>query len=191
MKPLLLLLSVTLGCHAAGPEQRAPIIQRLATTAPAITTTKADIDSTAKIRESLGKAHKIFVYEGLPHQMFEADLLKAEKKLEDTLKIGGFPFYAPKVVAPDKIAKTLRELAASPESYAVFSGEKRCGGFHPDYAATWFDSGKEHSILFCYGCVEALIVDGKKTYRYDFTRIADLRKLLAPFKSKRPTKPKG
>jgi len=157
----------------------------------AITTKKVDVDATAALRESLNKADRLFVYEGLPHQMFEADLLKTEKERKDILKLGGFPFYTPKIAVSDKVAKTLRDATTDPASYAVFSGEKRCGGFHPDYAVAWVDGDKEYAILFCYGCVEALIIDGKKSYRYDFKKIANLKKLFEPFKSKRPTKPKG
>ena len=120
--------------------------------------------------------------------MVEAGLLKTEKKRKDTIKLSGFPFYTPKVAVSDKIAKTLKQIVAAPTSYAVFSGEKRCGGFHPDYAVTWFDGDKEYAILFCYGCVEALIVDGQKTYRYDFKKQDDIRRLLTAFKAKRPTK---
>lgn len=156
----------------------------------AITEKKVDINATSKIRKSLSKADKIFVYEGLPHQMFEADLLKVEMKRKDTHKISGYPFYIPKVIAPEKIAKTLREVAVNDENYAVFSGEKRCGGFHPDYAISWLDNGKKYSILFCYGCHEALFVDGQKTYRYDFKKVVKFRILLASFKSKRPNKTK-
>ena len=100
----------------------------------AITTKKVDVDATAALRESLNKVDRLFVYEGLPHQMFEADLLKTEKKRKDTLELGGFPFYMPKVAVLDKTAKLLRDVTADSASYAVFSGEKRCGGFHPDYA---------------------------------------------------------
>lgn len=152
----------------------------------AMTTKKTAVEVTAKIRESLSKADKIFVYEGLPHQIFESALLRTEEKREDTLKVANFPFYKPQVAVSDKIAKSLKELTSVSESYVVFSGEKRCGGFHPDYALEWFSGDQKYSILFCYGCKEALIVDGKKGYRYNFKRVADLRKLLAQFKLKRP-----
>jgi len=156
----------------------------------AISIKKIDVDDSAKIRRTLRGAEKIFVYEGLPHQMFESDILEIEKKRKDTINIAGFPFYSPKVEATGEAATALKKVASNSENYAAFSGEKRCGGFHPDYAIAWSDGSNEYLILFCYGCGEALIVDGKATYRYDFKNFSDLKKLFAPFKLKRPCKPK-
>ena len=88
------------------------------------------------------------------------------------------------MIASDKTAHALKEVAGSPKSYAVFSGKKRCGGFHPDYAVVWSESDNTYSILFCYGCAEALIVNRKATYRYNFIRITDIQKLLEPLNLK-------
>lgn len=147
---------------------------------------KVPVDATAKIRTSLAGAQEVFVYEGLPHQMIERELLKKEKQRDDTTVIGGFPFYTPKVLAKKDVTQKLRDVLASAESYEEFSGEKRCGGFHPDYAVHWVEGESKYSILICYGCGEALIVSAKKSYRYDLKKEKELRELLKPFASKRP-----
>ncbi len=93
----------------------------------------ASAEASSKIRKALeeAEASMVTVHEGLPHQMFESDLLDAESKRKDTEKIGSFRFYTPAVAAtsPD----VLKHLLSSSDSIQVFVGEKKCGGFHPDY----------------------------------------------------------
>jgi hypothetical protein len=157
----------------------------------AITTKKTAVSATDDIRESLNKANHIFIHEGLPHQLFESDALKAEKKREDTTKLGVFPFYTPRIEVKGDLIGILKKIVAESDNYAEFAGEKRCGGFHPDYALSWTDGTKDYSILFCFGCVEALIVDGRKSYRYDFKKMDALRAQFGQFRSKRPAKKEG
>ena len=156
----------------------------------AITTKKVAVGATTDIRASLDRANQIFIYEGLPHQLFESDLLKAEMRREDTTKLGGYPFYTPSVEVQGELLKTLKEITAESDSYTEFTGEKRCGGFHPDYALSWSDGPKDYSVLFCFGCAEALVVDGRKSYRYDFKKMEMLKKQLGQFKFKRPSEQK-
>ena len=146
---------------------------------------------TNTLRNTIKKADRIFVYEGLPHQMFESELLKTENKRKDTTKIAKFPFYTPKIRVEGTAESTLKTIISNSKNYTKFSGEKKCGGFHPDYALEWSDGDKRYSILFCYGCSEVLVVDGKRTYRYDFKFTDDLKKLFTAFKSKRPKQKQG
>ena len=147
--------------------------------------------ATSKLRDTIKNTDRVFVYEGLPHQMFEADLLKTEKKRKDTTTIASYPFYTPKSRVEGKAAAALQVIISDSDNYSQFSGEKRCGGFHPDYAIEWSDGDKAYSILFCYGCGEVLIVDGKNTYRYDFKFSDDLKKIFSAFHLKRPKRKQG
>lgn len=158
-----------------------------------ITTKKVDLDASANIRNSLKSSDNIHVYEGLPHQTFEAAQLKEETKRTDTTEIGKFPFYTPKQTPPEEAAHLLREVLVSANSLLKFSGEKRCGGFHPDYAVAWTVDDVEYAALICYGCHEVLFVGGRDTYRYDLKddALRRLKKLLAPFAKKRLQQSKG
>jgi hypothetical protein len=157
----------------------------------AITTKKTAVAATDDIRTSLNKANHIFIYEGLPHQLFESDALKEEKKREDTTMLGGFPFYTPRIEVNGELIGILKKIVAESQNYAEFTGEKRCGGFHPDYALSWTDGTKDYIILFCFGCVETVVVDVRKSYRYNFKRMAELKAQLGQFRSKRPAKEEG
>ncbi len=55
-------------------------------------------------------AEKVTVFEGLPHQLFESELLKSERaKIEETV-IGGYPFYPQQQDLSEKDERALTEL---------------------------------------------------------------------------------
>ena len=147
----------------------------------------ASEDASSKIRQAIAGATTVTIYEGLPHQMFEHDLLAAESKRKDTEKIGAFRFYTPAIaaVAPE----VLKRILSSSDTIQVFSGEKRCGGFHPDYTVQWTsEDGSRFFAQICFGCHEIIYSDGKNEYRYDFENkpFEKLKKELALYAKKRP-----
>ena len=140
------------------------------------------------VRGSLVEVEAVYVYEGLPHQSFEGDLMIKENKRDDVEVRGGYPFYNPRVEAPPEVKKVLVELLSDSGSFRSFTGSKKCGGFHPDYAVSWNSDGIENLMLVCFGCGEVKIFAGEKSYRHDLnSRVKEeLRKQLAGFASKRP-----
>ena len=147
----------------------------------------ATVEASGKIRKALAEATTVSVYEGLPHQMFERDLLASESKRDDTEKIGSYRFYTPAVAAANP--GMLKRILSSSETVQIFGGEKACGGFHPDYAVQWADGdGSRFFALICFGCHEIIYSDGKNQYRYDFENepFEKLKKELAPYAKKRP-----
>lgn len=142
--------------------------------------------ATSSIRDTIKNTDSIFVYEGLPHQTFEAELLTAEKAKNGITGLGGYPFYTPKIQIKTLDLSAFKKIISDSSNYTRFLGEKRCGGFHPDYAVEWSDGDKVYLILFCFGCDEVLIIDGKNTYRYDYQLIDDNKKLFTTYELKRP-----
>ncbi len=143
------------------------------------------VDRSDYVRESLEKADSLFIYEGLPHQM-DVGNFESEKKRDDLVKVASYLFYDPVVRVGKDVSISLKRIAANGNNYRRFSGEKKCGGFHPDYALSWKDRGEEYFILFCYGCGEAKIIHAKKIYRYDLEDITELEEVLQTFQLKRP-----
>ena len=143
--------------------------------------------ASSKIRQAMAEATSVTVYEGLPHQMFERDLLAAESKRKDTEKIGSFRFYTPGITAVN--SEGLKRILSSSDTIQVFRGEKFCGGFHPDYAVQWSDKdGSRFYAQICFGCHEIIYSDGKNDFRYDFEDepFKKLKKELEPYAKKRP-----
>ena len=149
----------------------------------------ASKEDSSEIRLAIAQAAKLTVYEGLPHQMFERDLLVAESKRKDTEMIGSFRFYNPSIAVNNP--KTLQRILASSDTIQIFQGEKLCGGFHPDYAVQWADeAGISFNAQICFGCQEIIYSVGKNQYRYEISEdaIGQLRNELVTYANKRPKK---
>lgn len=124
------------------------------------------------------------LFEGLPNQNFEADLLTKEKATKPTTQLIGFDFY--KAPTPLKAADvaTLRSLLSASALYGGYTEDKKCGGFHPDYALQWGDV----TLLICFGCGEIERSEGAKTTRYDMgsDQSKELKTLLKAYRKNRP-----
>ncbi len=144
------------------------------------------VEATDALRKELNDAQQVFIYEGLPHQKFESDLYLIESLRTDILTIGGHPFYTPATMT--EITQILKRLLCSPESFIRFSGEKLCGGFHPDYCVSWAEEKNACYALICYGCQEIIFLNGNEQFRYDVDEhvLAEVKKELSKYKSKRP-----
>src|SRR5215510_10146935 len=82
-------------------------------------------------------ATNITLYEGLPHPMFEEPEFERESKSAATVMLNGFPFYAEKLHLNDADRQSLQNLVCTSDTFAAFSAEKKCGGFHPGYCLEW------------------------------------------------------
>src|ERR1041385_706800 len=174
MKTLAITLFLALASFSSGGERKADSIK-----------------ATDDFRKSVASAEKVIVYEGLPHQMFEGELLQKESQRPDVLKIASYPFYTP--ATPAKNQDHLRKLLADPKSVIAWRGEKRCGGFHPDYSISWTSGSKTYYALICFGCHEVIFSEGKRQFRYDLTEEAydAFKEDLSSYASKRPHRNKG
>ena len=158
---------------------------------PLLACSQTDINSVeaaSEFRAAIAKAPSIQLYEGLPHQLFEGDLFVQESSREDVIKIGGYPFYTPSLLLED--SSILRQLIGDPKNIETFSGEKLCGGFHPDYCVSWQLDGKVFQVLICFNCQEIIFHKTGRILRYDLKKetLKALKKDLSKYVSKRPKK---
>jgi len=94
----------------------------------------AQIGSVAK---SLVGSKEIQLFEGLPHQYWEKDLLDEELKSKRTVHLHKFPFYQEKRAMAEEDAAVVRRILSDVKSVEAWRGEKLCGGYHPDYLLEW------------------------------------------------------
>src|SRR5262245_31730460 len=99
-------------------------------------------------------ADRLVLYEGLPHQSFEPQQLEEEKQRKETTTLHGYPFYGELLDVSAEDVAQLKELLADEGSFRRWSGEKPCGGFHPDYLAELRVGEVTYRFLICFGCSE-------------------------------------
>jgi len=173
MKVLIIILALIVTFPANAEDQKSPTIE-----------------ASAIFRTTVAAAKSIVVFEGLPHQMWDRELLTVEIQRKDTQKIWEFPFYTPSTAATN--ADDLRQLLSSSNSIVVYAGPKGCGGYHPDYCISWQAEETTYYALVCLGCHEIVLYDGKTSLIYDLDEKAYERykKLLAVYEAKHPKKAK-
>jgi hypothetical protein len=149
-----------------------------------------DMATLGEARNIIAAAKSFTVLEGLPHQTWEADKLKQELAKGIANEVHGFPFYTKALVPSEKDAAILRELATAHTSYRPYSGPKRCGGFHPDYALEFANGGQKLHIQLCFGCKEARFHAPGMELTLDLTHDAfgQFEKTLKQYQFQRPTR---
>ncbi len=137
---------------------------------------------------TIRQARQLILYEGLPHQMYETDALNSEMKSKETVNIQGFPFYRETLDLEPEDAEKLQRVLGDKRALDAYSGEKKCGGFHPDYAVEWSHAGQIYRVLICFGCNEAGVYGPKGDAFQDMTKatVRGLKDLLMPYRKNRP-----
>ena len=140
--------------------------------------------------EGVKKAKIVTLYEGLPHQTWEAEQLKTEQASKKTVKLHGFPFYEELLALKDEDAKKLKDLFCAEDSFKAMApnSQKKCGGFHPDYCIEWKDDEVTYQVQVCFGCEEVRCYGPKVDLYCDITRKAfeQFVVILKPYRKNRP-----
>lgn len=147
-----------------------------------------DFSVLPELAESIAKANKVILYEGLPHQFFERAVLEKELANKKTVTFAEYPFYADTLELKQGDTKQLISLGGDRETYREFRGEKKCGGFHPDFALEFHVGKEKYYTLICFGCHEAIVVGPKTTVRTDLGEMGykSLQAVLKDYKKNRP-----
>jgi uncharacterized sulfatase len=111
----------------------------------------AQIGTVAK---SLVSSKEIQLFEGLPHQYWEKELLDEELKSKRTVQVYDFPFYQEKRAMAEEDAAVVRRILSDVKSVEAWRGEKLCGGYHPDYLLEWREEEDVYRAQICLGCHE-------------------------------------
>lgn len=150
--------------------------------------TSTDLASHKPIAGLIAAADRLVLYEGLPHQVWEGDLLASELAAKKTVTSHDFPFYADAIAPKDDDAKALAAILSDAKSLRQYTGGKRCGGFHPDWRLEWQAGGEKVECQLCFGCSEVKFFLAKQTLHADLSRSA-LEKLESALKTYRNQRP--
>lgn len=135
----------------------------------------------------IANADQIVLYEGLPHPLEEKGAFTQEKA-KKTVALHGFDFYEKPIAPQEADAKKLMALFTTPGTFPEFSGPKKCGGFHPDWAVEWKVGDDTYRALLCFGCHEAKIFGLQEDVYTDIGVEAyrQLKDLLNAYRANRP-----
>jgi hypothetical protein len=138
--------------------------------------------------EIIRKADKMTLYEGLPHQYWEASKLKSELNEKKTVEYHDFPFYAEPLILRKEDADWLTKALTDSKTIERHYEEHLCGGFHPDYCIEWQAGNDKVLCQVCLGCAELQLFGPKNNLHCDLEQDAytSLKKLLAPYRKQRP-----
>lgn len=140
------------------------------------------------ISKGIQRASALTLYEGLPHQMWEAEELKKELATKKTVRFHDFPFFKQPLVVHGSNIEPLRKLCADAQSYMSYGGPKACGGYHPDYCLAWKDGKAVYALLICFGCHEMKLFGPKSELLVDI-RDPAYRRFEAALKQHRKQRP--
>jgi hypothetical protein len=147
-------------------------------------------DSTDKFTAAIAGLEDQQLLEGLPHQLFERDLMESERRTKPVRELDGYLFYEEPLSPSREDANRLTQVLSERETFERFSGEKLCGGFHPDYAVEWRKGSSSYRALLCFGCDEAKLFGPGIDERHDLSARGrhEIKALLAKHRKNRPAR---
>jgi hypothetical protein len=126
-----------------------------------LTSVKAD-RATGSLHERLEpllelcrNASRLEVFEGLPHQEREKELMELEKQRDDVMTNHGFRFYAPAVGIRENDARSLHARVCKLSAYYGLipnSANCPCCIFHPDLLLRFHTEEDAVDVHLCFGC---------------------------------------
>jgi hypothetical protein len=146
--------------------------------------------SMPPLMDAIAKSKPVALLEGLPHQLYEDELLAKELKQKKTIKLHEFPFYVESTVVNEKEAKQLRDIFSNSKNFKRFEIPKPCGGFHPDWCVVFTVDKEIYRALVCFGCHEARIYGPKNEVLTDLDEPA-YKQLVAILKPNQKLRPKA
>lgn len=143
--------------------------------------------------DGVRRASAVVLYEGLPHQRFEKGLMEQEKRTKRVRDIQGFPFYVEKLELKDEDAKRLTALLSDVGRLGSILSpdvQKKCGGFHPDYALEWSNGNDRVQAQICFGCGDVRLFSSGSYSERDLSKKAraSLEEILKGYRKNRPLK---
>lgn len=155
--------------------------------------TGKDRDEFTTISSAIARASSVTLLEGLPHQRWEAELLKQELDTKQTIEIRDFPFYERPLRITESDVQTLRQLITPHANFANHPEgvAKSCGGFHPDYCIVWKDGEATYEMLICFGCRDAKFYGSTQKLLLEIREepFRQLRATLEKYHDQRPESP--
>ena len=130
---------------------------------------------------------------GVPHVVVERvrEVVgrEAELRNKQSVLLHDHRFYPTPLDVAAEDVNQLRSILSDEASYMSWQGERKCGGFHPDYLAEWRAGNAKYEVLICFGCSEVQIYGPGRTLLCDVraeVKEKTLEPLLNKYRKNRP-----
>jgi hypothetical protein len=127
------------------------------------------------ILRAIASSSGVKLFEGLPHQNFESEMLAQELASHRTVRFASFPFYEEAMEIHEDCKQQLTGTFRAVSAYGPFTPGKLCGGFHPDFAVEWSHPETPALALICFGCGECLLLLGEAKIHCDMSADSQAR----------------
>ena len=145
-------------------------------------------DENKSLFAAIEHAQQFKLYEGLPHQHNERKLFEQERARTASLDFHGYKFYPDPLELPADEQTKLKTWLGNEGNFNQWGGEKKCGGYHPDYLAEYIVDGKMYQFLICLGCCEVIVYGLDRNLRCDIKHelFANRKQFLKTYRKNRP-----
>jgi hypothetical protein len=143
--------------------------------------------ATTKPGALVVKSTVVKIYEGLPHPGYEPKGFAAEKQ-KPHLELNGEAFYQELLTIDEAGLRQIQAILSNDQSYNPFAGEKKCGGFHSDYALELQSGSGIYQLHICFGCGEVKLFGRNSEKHFDLAPDAreHLQTLITKYRKNRP-----
>lgn len=147
-----------------------------------------NFDRLPTVLAGIQKTGDLRLYEGLPSDFWEPELLEQELKRTKTIKLYGYPLYEDQLALQETDGEQFTALLSARTSFATFSDAKKCEGFHADYGLEWKTGEETTHALIGLECGEVKLYGPKSQLHCDLSPEAaeKLRQLLNRYRKNRP-----
>jgi hypothetical protein len=147
-------------------------------------------DRLTSVLAGIQKARDTALYEGLPSEFWEPQVLERELNEKKSIKLHGYLFYEDLLMLKEDDAAQLTALFSAKDSFQRYRSQKACGGYHADYCVEWKGGGGEavNRALICLECGEVKLFGPQSELYCDLSDKAArrLKPLLSGYRKNRP-----
>jgi hypothetical protein len=147
-----------------------------------------DFERLPSLLGGIRKSGEVVLYEGLPSEFWEPEVLERELNRKKTIRLHGYPFYDGRIALRGADAEQFTALFSAKGSFKRYRGEKACGGYHPDYCVEWKTADAPTRALICLECGEVKLIGPRSELHCDLIPEAwkQLAQRLSPYQKNRP-----
>lgn len=149
---------------------------------------ETNFDRLSTVLAGIPKSGVALLYEGLPSDFWEPQLLEQELATKKSIRLHGYPFYEELLAWQETDGEQITALLAVQSSFASYTDGKKGGGFHANYCLEWKTGEETTRIVVALENGEVKIYGPKSQLHCDLSQEAaqKLRQLLSRYRKNCP-----